>query len=294
MTAATAAAPTLAPVLAPVLALVLASAACVLLMAAPRAGACELTDAASRRRGAGRASARGALRAIGPVALLAVGVGLAQDAPTSASLGIASPRLGLAVTVGACLLAALALRRRAAGRDAARRRAVAAGAACELLVGELTAGTPPTTALRRVAVAEPMLGAVAGAAAMSGDVPAALRRLALDSGVASWERVADAWEVSARSGAGLTGVLAQVAASERDATARRRLVQQEMAEAQATARLMAVLPWLLVGAGSLGGGGALTFLTGSWIGVGSAAVGCALATAGLFWLERIEREGIPS
>ena len=279
------------------LALVLASAACVLLMAAPRAGARELTDAASRQRGAERASTSGALKvsgAVALVALVAVGVGLAQDAPTPAALGIASPRLGLAVTVGACLLAALALRRRAAGRDAARRRAVAAGAACELLVGELAAGTPPTTALRRVAVAEPMLGAVAGAAAMSGDVPAALRRLALDSGVASWERVADAWEVSARSGAGLTGVLAQVAASERDATARRRLVQQEMAEAQATARLMAVLPWLLVGAGSLGGGGALTFLTGSWIGVGSAAVGCALATAGLFWLERIEREGIPS
>ncbi|QWC83727.1 type II secretion system F family protein [Nocardioidaceae bacterium] len=202
------------------------------------------------------------------------------------------PAVGSGVVLACCVLGAVVLLRRARiDRDQQRRR-TAAGVACELLVGELGAGVPPGTALRRVAADHPALLPAVGASAMAVDVPASLRDLARASRVEVWDRVADAWEVSARSGATLAPVIAQVAAGERDVAARRRLVQGELAEARATARLMAVLPWVLVGAASLGGGGAAAFLLMTWPGVACAATGTAFAFAGLGWMERIERQGM--
>ena len=275
----------------PLVVLALAGAACVLVLLPGAAAGRTRARTPGRALGLPSPFSAGAAAATG---LIALGAGIVTGVIPSTAVAEPSPQIGFAAVVAACALAALALRRRAVERQRARTRAAAAGAACELLVGELAAGTPPLVALRRVSLTEPMLESVAGAAVMGGDVPAALRQLAAVWRIGSWERVADGWEVSTRTGAGLTGVLAQVATAERDAMARRRLVQQELAEAQATARLMAVLPWILVAAGSLGGGGALSFLVGSWIGVISAAGGCTLAVTGLFWLERIERQGTAS
>ena len=201
------------------------------------------------------------------------------------------PRVGVTVIVVLGAGTALSMHRRAASRRRLERLRAGAGRACELLVAELAAGSPPDIALQRVAASHRPIDSVVAASQLGSDVAQAMRRLAAGIDAPTWARVADAWEISQRSGAGLSTVLAQVAAAERDAQSQRRLVQQELADARATAVLMAVLPWLLVGAGSLGDGGAWSFVTGTWPGVISAGLGCLCAAVGLIWMERIERAG---
>lgn len=175
---------------------------------------------------------------------------------------------------------------------ARRRRAATATAEsvvelCEALAGELRAGQPPHVALRRCVEVWPGLAPAATAADLGADVPSALRRLASLPGASGLGEVAAAWQVSQRSGGTMGQALARVADSARRRRATQQLVASELASAQATARLVALLPVLVLAMGAGLGGDPWGFLLTSPPGLVCLGTGLALALAGLFWIERI-------
>ena len=148
--------------------------------------------------------------------------------------------LGLIATATALAGARLVARVRL--RASADRTADRVVEACEALAGELRAGQPPSAALSHCAEVWPALEPVVAADGLGSDVPQALRRLAGSPGAAGLREVASAWQVSVGSGAAMSSALTLVADSARERRATQRLVQAELASAQATARLVAVLP----------------------------------------------------
>lgn len=190
--------------------------------------------------------------------------------------------IALAVT----LMTAQLVRRARRARAAERRRARVVDVA-EALVGELRAGRPAIAALESCARLWPELDPVAGAARVDADIPAALRRLAELPGAEGLADVASAWQVSERSGAGLAKALSQVCASARARQAARHLVRGELASAQATARLVAVLPLASLGMSAGIGGDPWHFLLDTAPGLGCLALGALLGFAGLLWIDRI-------
>jgi tight adherence protein B len=190
----------------------------------------------------------------------------------------------IALAVIAAVVRDLGRRRRAA---AAEKRADRVLAMCDGLASDLRAGQPPVTALATAAEEWSELTPVFAAAELGADVPAALRALAAQPGAGQLRVVAAAWQVAHRSGAGLAGTLAMAAAHVRDDRETARVVATELAAAQATARLLALLPIgvLLLGSGL--GGDPLGFLLDSTAGLVCLASGLALEYAGLSWLGRI-------
>jgi tight adherence protein B len=158
---------------------------------------------------------------------------------------------------------------------------------CEALVGELRAGQPLVTGLQHCADVWPEFEPVVGAGRLGADVPGALRRLGALPGAEGLREVAAAWQVSQQSGAGLATALTQVAATARQRQATRHLVEGELASAQATARLMAVLPFASLGMSAGAGGDPWHFLLGTSAGLACLALGLLLAFTGLLWIDRI-------
>lgn len=158
---------------------------------------------------------------------------------------------------------------------------------CEALAGELRAGQPPQAALARCVEVWPALEPAATAAGLGADVPSALRRLAAVPGAAGLGEVAAAWQVSQRSGGTMALALARVADSARRRRTTQQLVASELASAQATARLVALLPVVVLAMGSGLGGDPWGFLLTTPAGLVCLGAGLALALAGLFWIERI-------
>jgi len=188
------------------------------------------------------------------------------------------------------LVAAVAVSREVARRRrrlVADRRAEQVLAMCEALASDLRAGQPPLAALTAAAEDWPELAPVAAAAALGADVPTALRDLGRRPGAGQVRIVAAAWQVAHRSGAGLSGALAMAAERLRSERATARVVATEMAAAQATARLLAVMPVgvLLLGSGL--GGDPFGFLLDTTAGLVCLCSGLALEYAGLSWLTRI-------
>jgi tight adherence protein B len=158
---------------------------------------------------------------------------------------------------------------------------------CEALVGELRAGQPLVASVEHCRDAWPELDPVVAAARLGADVPAALRRLSQLPGAEGLLEVAAAWQIAHASGAGLATALGQVAASARTRAGTRLLVRGELASAQATARLVALLPLgsLAMAAGI--GGDPWHFLLATPVGVGCLGAGVLLVLAGLLWIDRI-------
>lgn len=198
---------------------------------------------------------------------------------------------GSVLALGMILLAAAAavLRLVAAARrrKIADRREERVLEVCEVLVGELRSGQPPVTAIGHSVAVWPDFEPVATAARLGADVPTALRRLGETPGASGLREVAGAWAVSQGAGAGLAVALGQVAVSARDAQATRRLIGSELASAQATARLVAVLPVVTLVMGSGIGGDPWGFLLRTPVGLSCLAGGLALAFLGLAWIDRI-------
>lgn len=248
-----------------------AASACWLLVPSPPGG-----------RAGGRAALAGAVLRPGPATTVAVAgvVGVLLVVLDGTRLA-----LGLVLLGGAAAGSLLVRRARAAKRAAARRSAVVE--VCEALVGELRAGQPFLASLEHCVDLWSELAPVVAAARLGADVPAALRRLARAPGAEGLAELASACQVSERSGAGLTTALAQVARTARARQATRLLVQGELASAQATARLVAVLPVASLAMSAGIGGDPWHFLLGTPVGLACLAGGLLCAFAGLLWIDRI-------
>lgn len=196
-------------------------------------------------------------------------------------------RLALGLIVLGCAIAAGDVARRARAARAADRRRAAVLELAEALAGELLSGQPLQRALDRCVEVWAPFEAVAAAARLGADVPAALRRLAAQPGAEELAQVGTAWRVSGDSGTGLSASLGQVAASARARRATRGVVAAELASAQATARLVAVLPLAVLAMAAGVGGRPWRFLLDTPAGLACLAVGAALAVTGLRWIDRI-------
>jgi tight adherence protein B len=200
---------------------------------------------------------------------------------------LSGPRLVLAATVAAVGVFAVRQVRRGRERDRVARSRSETLELLGLMLAELRAGLLPQHVLHGLTGDFPVVGPAAHAAALGGDVADALRDASRQAGHEVLRDLAGAWIVSERSGAPLATVIArleQTARVDRDVL---REVESGIAPARATGRLMAVLPALGLLLGSGTGGDPVTVLTSTWIGVACLAAGCALACAGVAWIERI-------
>ncbi|HLN76310.1 MAG TPA: type II secretion system F family protein [Nocardioidaceae bacterium] len=177
--------------------------------------------------------------------------------------------------------------RRGRDRRAAHQRADSVLEVCEALAAELRAGQPPLQALRRCVEVWPALEPVAVAAELGADVPRALRRLAALPGASGLAELASAWQVSERSGATMAVALGSVADSARRNRAAQHLVLSELASAQATARLLAALPAMVLVMGSGLGSDPWAFLLTTPIGLTCLGSGLLLTYGGLTWIDKI-------
>jgi len=196
-------------------------------------------------------------------------------------------RLALVLIVLGCAAAVALLVRRAGLAAAAERRQALVVAVCEALVGELRAGQPLVTSLEHCVEVWPDFAPVVAAGRLGADVPTALRRLATQPGAEGLREVAAAWRLSQQSGAGLATALAQVAGTARQRQATRHLVLGELASAQATARLVALLPIASLAMSAGIGGDPWRFLLGTPVGLACLGLGACFAFAGLLWIDRI-------
>lgn len=203
---------------------------------------------------------------------------------------VLSPRLvvllGVTSAAAAGVVALVRLR-----RSAARAVVVAdrVREVCEALADDLGAGASAERALARAGADWAELEPVLAAHRLGLDVPQAWRRLAERPGAGGLRLVAAAWEVSGRTGQGLTSALRRVAADLRAADASRRVVDSELASARATGRLVAGLPGLawLMGSGS--DQHPVGWLLAGPAGWACLTLGGGLLLLGLAWIELLAR-----
>jgi tight adherence protein B len=162
--------------------------------------------------------------------------------------------------------------------------------ACEAMLGELVAGRPPVQALDRAAGVWDELASTAGAAHLGVDVPTALRPLARLPGARAVDRLAGVWQLCGSSGSGLATALEQVLGSVRAEHEVALAVRSELSSARATARLLAVLPVLVLVMAQGIGADPWRFLLATVPGQLCLGTGVALGVAGVMWLERIADE----
>jgi tight adherence protein B len=226
-----------------------------------------------------------------PTAVTIVGAAAAG----SLAIGVLhGTRLVLAfVALAVALAVARGIRRRRRAAEA-ETRAEQVLALCDGLVTDLQAGQPPVTALHAAAREWPELAPVATAASLGADVPTAFRSMSAAPGATQLRVVAAAWQVAHRSGAGLAGSLAMAAARLREDRATARVVATELAAAQATARLLALLPFGVLLLGSSLGGDPVGFLLDTPPGLVCLCLGLGLAYLGVSWLARIADQVVGS
>ena len=183
--------------------------------------------------------------------------------------------------------------RRSRHRTMVERRRARVIELLEALSAELTSGLPPVRALRAIAADWPDLSAAAAAAQAGGDVPAVLLELSNRPGLDALRHVACAWAVTEQSGAGLSDVLDRITRSQRAEQEIRREVASALAAPQATARMLALLPLLGLGLGAGLGGNPVGLLLETGFGLICLFCGTALASAGLWWVERLAAAAEP-
>lgn len=183
--------------------------------------------------------------------------------------------------------AVVTLRRRRRRHDRATKLRASITDMCDALVAELSAGIPPPTALADLAHDWPILQPAAVTARLGGEVPQALASAAERPGAGPLRHLAAAWEISARTGAPLSGVVDRLAGAMRDEQEARVEVTAALGAPRATARLLAVLPVFGLALGGGLGGEPWKVLTGSMLGAVCVVSGAGLAVAGVFWVEHI-------
>ena len=219
-----------------------------------------------------------------PGVLLLAGAGLVVLLPVRRALLAA-----LLTVVGLAVVRAVA-RRRAEVEAVDRRRLVVLHA--EALLGELRAGMPVTAALERAVTAWPESGPAAAAARWGASVPDALRRLGELPGAESVTRLAAVWQLCAGSGASLAVGVGHVLETARAEQATRHVVAAELASARATARMLGVMPVMVLVAGQGLGADPWHFLLDTLPGLACLAAGAGCALAGLWWMDRIAERAV--
>ncbi|HET8983097.1 MAG TPA: type II secretion system F family protein [Pedococcus sp.] len=222
-----------------------------------------------------------------PVGAAAVAVGVLLMLVEGTMLALGAIAVG--VIVGAERMA-----RRARARRAAHHRADSVVEVCEALAAELRAGQPPLRAMRHCVEVWPALEPVATAGDLGADVPRALNRLAALPGASGLAEVAAAWQVSQSSGGTMAVALGRVADSARRRRATQNLVMSELASAQATARLVAVLPVVVLAMGSGLGSDPWAFLLTTPLGLACLGGGLVLTYSGLAWIDKIATGAVDS
>lgn len=194
-------------------------------------------------------------------------------------------------------LAGRALRERRQ-RMSGENRSAAVAALCAALAGELRAGLPPHAALagalrhgcwaERPELAESATLLLASAR-FGGDVPAALRTAARQSGAEGLAAVAACWQVAVDGGAGLADGLDRIAGALRAERDQREDVRTQLAGPRSTAVMLAALPAVGVTLGQAMGADPLHVLLDTPAGLGCLLAGGLLEWAGLAWTARIVR-----
>jgi tight adherence protein B len=200
----------------------------------------------------------------------------------------------------AFLAAVLVLVALALVRGAARRRVEREGAErrdrvvqyAEALVGELRAGMPVVTALERAVGAWPEAAPVSAAACWGADVPHALRALGRLPGAESVTRLAAVWQLCAGSGSSLAVGVTHVLETARAEQATRHVVAAELASARATARMLGVMPLMVLLAGQGIGAEPWRFLLDTVPGLVCLAGGAGFAWVGLTWMDHIAERAV--
>jgi len=119
------------------------------------------------------------------------------------------------------------------------------------------------------------------------DVPHALLAIATTPGAEALADAAAAWSIADATGAPLAAVLERVSDGVQATVDVDREVAVEAAPARATARLMAFLPLIGILLGTTLGADPVGVLVGTGLGVGCLISGLALASAGVWWIERL-------
>lgn len=253
--------------------------------------ACVLTVLAVRLRWPpGRTWVRSRLHGRAPrpgaawLGLVAVGIGAVALPRVPAVTG---PGIVLVATTGAVGWFVVRQVRAARSRAVVARRRDESLELVGLIGAELRAGALAQRMIGGLAGDFPVLAPAARVVELGGDVAGALRDAAQEPGRELLRDVAAGWQVSERSGAPLASVIDRVEQSARVEREILREVEAGAAPARATARLMAALPGMGLLLGSGMGGDPVHVLTATWLGVGCLAAGCALACAGVAWIERI-------
>jgi tight adherence protein B len=158
---------------------------------------------------------------------------------------------------------------------------------CDALAAELHAGLATQPALELACGEGSRWAMIAATGRFGGDVPTALRAAAQRPGAAGLRAVAAAWDVSARSGAGLAEVLDKVASALRDELDARAEISASVAPARTTAKMLAALPVFGLALGASMGAHPLDFLLSTSLGVACLAAGLLLALVGVLWVERL-------
>ncbi|MGO1487743.1 MAG: type II secretion system F family protein [Arachnia sp.] len=199
--------------------------------------------------------------------------------------------LGWVMAVGVLLgTVAWLLRRARCDRLRARSREDAARSTNTLAL-LLQAGQIPTRALDDAASDCAALLPVARTGRLGGDIAAAFTELGAQPGAGGYRRVAAAWFVSERTGAPIALVLGRVAENLRQERHLAAVVAAELATARSSGRIMAALPFVAIGLGTVVGADPLAFLFGSWLGQVAFLAGTALVAGGVVWTEHIARSG---
>lgn len=151
----------------------------------------------------------------------------------------------------------------------------------------LRSGRIPTVALEETVRDCPALAPVVTTAHLGGDVPEALTVVAATPGREGFGQLAAAWRIAERLGAPVASVLVQVAEALRAEQELQGVVNAELAMAQGSARVLAVLPFAALGLGFLAGANPVAFLLGNPAGCWLVLVAVVLAATGLVWTERM-------
>jgi tight adherence protein B len=155
-------------------------------------------------------------------------------------------------------------------------------ALAKALAAELRAGRAPTAAWD--AVVTGWSGPLPGVWVAGADVPLVLRRWSRAAGWGGLTTIAICWRLADETGAGLADALDQVAESMRHEHEIAAEVQSQLSGVRATASVLATLPFIALGMGTLLGVDPVAVLLGTPLGRICLLVGVVLAATGWGWL----------